>query len=385
MGIVDSRDPGAGGGVALAARLAMRNLLQDRVRFVLSVLAVALALMLILVLLGLRAGARLGAVVYLDNAPGSVVVLPPGVRTTGAGSSQLLSPETTDAVTSTEGAGKVTPILLTLGFAELHGRQEGIKLVGYDAAFGGGPWSLKEGREPATDDEVVLDRVIASRHQLAIGDSFVLGGRTLVIAGLSNETASWTGSYAFARKPAVESIVLAPGGTSLLLVTPASGTTPAELAERLKALPGTNVLLKSDLMDNDAELLVGIIDKIILLMVAAAFIVGALVVGMVIYTATTERRTEYGILKAIGARNALLYRVVTVQSLAAGGLGAVLSVGLAFVMGWLVAFARPQFLVLIEPRAIAVTIVAGLAMALGGGLVPARSAGRLAPAEVFRR
>lgn len=370
---------------ASAARLAVRNLLQDRLRFALSVVAVALALMLILFLLGLRAGARRSAVVYLDNVAGSVAVLPPGARTTGSGSAQFLSRETADAVSATEGVARVTPILIIMGFSELHGTKEGIKLVGYDGAFGGGPWKLKQGREPTKDDEVVLDRVIASRHRLGIGDSFAVGGRTLTIVGLSNETASWTGSYAFARKAAVESIVLEPGAASLLVVTPSAGTTPAGLATKLQALPGTNVLLKSELMDNDAALIVGIIDQIILLMVAAAFVVGALVVGMVIYTATNERRTEYGILKAIGARNALLYRVVTVQSLAAGSLGAVLGVGFAFAMGWLVAFARPQFLVLIEPSAIALTIVAGLIMAVAGGLVPARSAGRLAPAEVFRR
>jgi len=81
----------------------------------------------------------------------------------------------------------------------------------------------------------------------------------------------------------------------------------------------------------------------------------------------------------------VLYRVVASQSLAAGSLGAALGVGFAFVMGWLVATARPQFPVIIEPPALVVAIAAGLSMALAGGLLPARSAGRLAPAEVFRR
>jgi putative ABC transport system permease protein len=105
----------------------------------------------------------------------------------------------------------------------------------------------------------------------------------------------------------------------------------------------------------------------------------------VIYTATNERSSEYGILKAIGGRNGLLYRVVATQSLMAGSLGAVFGVGFAFAMRWLVTTARPQFLVVIEPSAIVVTIAAGLTMALAGGLLPARSAGRLAPADVFRR
>lgn len=371
--------------LASAWHLALRNLLQDRVRFVLSVVAVALALMLILFLLGLRAGAQRGAVVYLENVSGSVVVLPPGVSTTGAGSTQFLGPELVAEVASTDGVGKVTPILLTMGFSELHGTKEGVKLVGYDASLGGGPWDLHKGREPEADDEVVLDRVVADRHGLGIGDSFALGGQTLTIVGLSNETASFTGSYAFARRSAVERIVLAPSAASLLVVTPAPGTTADALVARLGGIQVTNVLLKRELMDNDAELIAGVLDQILFLMIGAAFVVGVLVVGMVIYTATNERRSEYGILKAIGAGNGMLYRVVASQSLAAGSLGAALGVGFAFVMGWLVATARPQFPVIIEPSALAVAIAAGLSMALAGGLLPARSAGRLAPAEVFRR
>ncbi len=382
---MDARGGPALRSLSSAWHLALRNLCQDRVRFILSVVAVALALMLILFLLGLRAGARRSAVVYLDNAPGSVAVMPPGGKTTSAGSAQFLTPEITEAVASAEGVASVTPILITLGFSDFHGTKEVIKLIGYDSRLGGGPWALNDGREPETDDEVVLDRVLARRHAVGIGDSVEVAGRELTVVGLSNETASWTGSYAFARKTAVEALVLAPGASSVLLVTPAPGTTAAELVARLRAVPGRNVLLKRELMDNDAEVVAGIVDQVILLMLAAAFVVGALVVGMVIYTATNERRAEYGILKAIGARDGLLYRVVAAQSLLAGSLGAVIGVGFAFAMRWLVISAKPQFLVVIEPSAIAVTIAAGLTMALAGGLMPARSAGRLAPAEVFRR
>ena len=371
--------------LASAGHLALRNLVQDRLRFALSVVAIALALMLILFLLGLRAGVKQGAVVYLDNAPGSVAVLPPGGETTSAGAAQFLAPDVAQAVASTDEVARVTPILLTLGFAEFHGTKEVIKLVGYEAALGGGPWALKAGREPATDDEVVLDSVLASRHDVEIGDSVELVGRLLTVVGLSKETASFSGSYVFARKTTVESVTLAPGGASVLLVTPAPGTTPAELVAKLRALPGTNVLLKREVMDNDTEVIAGIVDPILLLMVAAAFFVGALVVGMVIYTATDERRAEYGILKAIGAGNGLLYRVVASQALVSGGLGAGFGIGLAFAMRSLVVSARPQFMVVIGPSAIALTVAAGLLMALAGGLLPARSAGRLAPAEVFRR
>lgn len=365
--------------------LAIRNLLQDKLRFALSVTGVALAVMLILFLLGLREGMFRSAVAYLDHAPGSVAVMPEGVKSTSAGSGQFLSPETVEEVASAPGVARATPIMLMMAIPELHGKKQVVKLVGYDRALGGGPWDLAEGREPVADNEVVLDRVLADRHDFKVGDLFEVGGQRLTVVGLSNQTASFSGSFVFAGKSLVESLALAPGAATFVLLTPSPGTAPDELVARLQDPPGTNVLLKSRVMANDQEILAGILDQVILLMVAAAFIVGTLVVGMVIYTSTIERRGEYGILKAIGAGNAVLYRVVASQAVVAAGVGALLGVGLAFTMGSLVMNMKPQFLVAIEPPAIIGTLAAGFVMALAGALVPARAVARLAPAEVFRR
>lgn len=365
--------------------LAISNLLQDRLRFFLSVLGIALAVMLILFLLGLREGMFRSAVVYLDHTPGSIAVMPAGVKSTSAGSGQVLPAETVEQISGTTGVERATPIMLMLAISEFHGKKEVVKLAGYTPGLGGGPWDLAEGREPQTDDEVVLDRVLAERHGFGPGDSFELSGRELTVVGLSNETASFSGSYVFVRKEVAEELALEPGGASFVLISPAPGTARPELMASLGSLSGTNVLPKSEVMANDQEILAGILDQIVFLMVAAAFIVGALVVGMVIYTATVERRGEYGILKAIGARNGMLYRVVLSQALVSASAGSLLGVGLALGMGEIVMSMKPQFLVSIERDSILVTLVAGFVMALAGALFPARAVTGLAPAEVFRR
>ena len=364
--------------------LALQNLLQDKLRLSLSVIGVALAVMLILFLIGLREGFFRTAVIYLEHAPGSIAVMPEGVRSTGAGSGQFVSPETVDAVTSTPGVTRATPIQLMMAIPELHGRKELIKLVGYDRDLGGGPWNLVDGREPTAADEVVLDRALADRHNVAVGDTFDISGFELEVVGLSGETSSWTGSYAFASNAFVESLEFAPGA-SFVLVTPEQDTSVDELMSRLRSIESISVLRKSEVMDNDKQIIAGIADQVLMLMVAAAFIVGALVVGMVIYTATTERRGEYGIVKAIGARNGVLYRVVVSQAIVAAGLGALLGIMLAFAMGWLVMSLKPQFLVAIEPFAIVITLAAGFGMAFAGALLPARAVAGMAPGEVFRR
>ena len=47
-----------------------------------------------------------------------------------------------------------------------------------------------------------------------------------------------------------------------------------------------------------------------------------MIVGLIIYTATVERQREYGVMKAIGAKNRVLYQVVLTQALFASISGA---------------------------------------------------------------
>ena len=242
---------------------------------------------------------------------------------------------------------------------------------------------MVDGREPGADDELVIDEATARQHDIAIGDQVSLLDRNATVVGLSDETTFWAGSIAFARITRLESLARAPGLRSFLIVTPEAGTSPEALRDRL-AIPGTEVLLKSDVIANDRKLMARVYDAPIGLMVAIAFVVGVLVVGLVIYTATIERRREYGALKAIGARNRTLYGVVATQAFIAVAAGAVSGIALGYGAGAALMAWRPQFPVDIEPAAVGVVLIASLVMAVLAALIPARAVARLEPAEVFR-
>jgi len=362
--------------------LAWRNLSRDRTRFLLSVLGVAVSVTLILLLAGYRAGIYRQASAYLDNTPGAVVVAERGIRDF-LGTTSALPPTAQEAVRRAEGVERVIPVVSQFVIFERHGRKDGFFLIGYEPSAGGGPWRLIEGREPAADDEIVVDSTTARQHGIAIGDQARLLDRDATVVGLSDETTFWAGSIAFARITTLESLLRAPGLRSFLLVTPEPGTSPEALRDRLD-VPGVEVLLKTEVIENDRKLMARVYDAPIGLMVGIAFFVGVLVVGLVIYTATIERRREYGAVKAIGARNRTLYRIVTTQALIAAAAGAVVGVGLAYAAGAALMAWRPQFRVDIEPAAVGVVLAASLLMALLAALIPARAVARLAPAEVFR-
>ena len=364
--------------------LARRNLLRDRTRLALSVLGVALAVMLMLLLNGLLGGMYTQIGAYLDHSPGSVVVAQTGVRNL-LGATSIVPPGTVDRVRSEVGVARAIPIISQFVILDIKGRKQPTYMIGYDSAQGGGPWQLASGRSPQTDDEMVFDRVLAQRNDIALGDTVTVMGRGFTVVGLSDGTTSWMTSFFFVRASAAESLLRVPGATSFILVSPTQDTSATALRDRLDTLPGIEAVLKSDMVANDVTLIARFFSLPLKLMVAIAFLVGTLVVGLVIYTATTERRKEYGMLKAIGARNWLLYRVVTAQALIAALAGAVFGVGLAFGVAQLIMVARPQFLVTLAAPAVGQVVGATLLMAAFASFFPARLLGQLAPAEAFRK
>lgn len=364
--------------------LARRNLFQDKTRLALSIGGVALAVMLILLLNGFLAGMNRQLTSYLTFSPGSIVVAQKGVRNL-LGATSLLPLNTTNEVEGVNGVVKAVPILSQFVILDFHGKRQPAYLIGYEPERGGGPWKMATGREPQTDSEVVLDQVLAKRHNLQVGDSFQVMGQDFKIVGLSANTSSWMTSFFFIRKSAVENLLRIPEATSFLLVTPVDGVTLEDVRQRLDSIPEVNALTKTEMASNDLNLFAKIFSAPLKLMVAIAFLVGTMVIGLVIYTATVERQREYGVLKAIGAANWVLYRVVTVQALLATFVGALAGVLLAYAVSQWIMSAWPQFLVVLDPRDVGVALLAGLGMALLAALFPARVIAGLAPAEVFRK
>ena len=66
-------------------------------------------------------------------------------------------------------------------------------------------------------------------------------------------------------------------------------------------------------------------------------------------------------------------------------MGSILGVAATYGTAQFIMSIYPQFLILLEPRAVIQSFVIGLGMALLAALFPARVIARLAPAEVFRK
>lgn len=365
--------------------LAFRNLWQQKFRLALSIGGVALSIMLIVLLNGFLSGIYKQVTAYLDNTPADFVIAQDGVRNLLSATS-LLPASTADLARGVRGVDRVTPIVSQFVILDIHDKKVVGYLVGYEPDAGGGPWSMKEGRLPASDDEVVLDWVMAQEHGFNLGDSIEILDENFTVVGLSDGTHSWMASFLFVEKRAAERLLLLPNATSFVLLTLEPGSDSTAVATRLRRrLRDVEFLPAATLKANDVKLLVEVFAIPLQLMVSIAFAVGTAILGMIIYTATVERLREYGVLKAVGAKNRHLYWLVSQQGVVTAAAGMGLGIGLAWIVGqWIMALS-PKFLILLQPQRVLAVAISGIVMGLLAALLPARHVASLDPAQVFRK
>jgi putative ABC transport system permease protein len=365
--------------------LAFRNLFQHKFRLALSIGGVALAIMLILLLNGFLAGIYAQVTAYLDHTPADLMVAQDGV-TNMLSATSLLPPSAVDLARGVPGIAQAIPIVSQFVILDIHDRKVVAYLVGYDTDLGGGPWALKAGRAVADDDEVVLDWVMAERHDFNLGDAIEILDEDFTVVGLSDGTNSWMASFLFIDKRAAEQLLLTPAATSFLLMTLEPDADSVAVESRLRRrLRQVEILPAAAFKQNDLDLLVQVFAIPMQMMAAIAFAVGTAILGMIIYTATVERMREYGVLKAVGAENWHLYWLVTQQGLVTALLGVTLGIALAWTVGQGVMRLFPQFLVVFQPGSTLTTVGSGLLMGLLAALLPARYVSSLDPARVFRK
>jgi putative ABC transport system permease protein len=111
-------------------------------------------------------------------------------------------------------------------------------------------------------------------------------------------------------------------------------------------------------------------------------IVGFVVVGQILYSGTLQYIREYGTLKAMGARNSAVIRVILSQAMISAALGFV--VGGVLAVGMKKAMAAANLTVALSPQLYAATAVVTVLMCSFAALLSIVKVLRLDPASVFK-
>lgn len=365
--------------------IARRNLFQEKLRFVISGSGVALAIMLILILNGFFAGMNRQVTAYLDNAPVDIVIAQKGLRNF-VGTNSIVPLSAVQKIEEIKGVKEVIPVFVSYAVLEIRGRKIFALLIGFDPKTGGGPWKMLNGHSDINNKEVIFDHTAARRNHLKLKDKLNILGKKFKIVGLSGGTSSWMTGTTFITFKAASQLRRASGTAGFLLVSAKDKTQINSLKKKIAdEVRNLSVVSKETMAANDVALFAGVFGGPLRLMVMIAFLIGLMLVGLTIYTATVERAKEYGVLKAIGMRNWKLYLVVIEQALISSFVGFVLGVALSFVLVKIINNFAPQFLILVEASYIARVFPLAIAISILASYIPVRTIAKIDPAIAFRR
>lgn len=393
--------------------LALQNLGRRKARTLLLVLAVAIGGGVVFTSAVLMRSIERSMAVGFTRLGADLLVVPEGTLTNITAA--LLTVEPTDLTLDTRlldrlaslmGVQRVAPqrIFRTEDSGYGHHR-ESVDLIAFDPQrdFTVQPWLEERLDRPLQAGDVI----VGGRRDHALGSELLLFGKPFRIYGKLGKTAVGTHErglfmsfetmrgLAQVEGAAGTRVALDPTAISGALVELAPGATAPQVRFAVLAnLPGVKVVAGESMLTSVRQGLAALLNGILALMIIM-FLSTALMVSVLFSAIITERRHEFGLLKAIGARRIQIVGMMLTEAAVATAVGGLAGVVLGVL---LLRFYERSLVYYLESIGVpfiwldtaTVSLLAGgcilLASVIGaaGALLPAWRASRREPYELIR-
>jgi putative ABC transport system permease protein len=372
------------------ANLAWKNLIHDRTRLGVTLTGIVFSLVLILVQSGLFLG-------FLDTSGNIIAHSGADLWISGKGiphvnAAPAIPERRRYQALRVPGIDRIDRLVLQFNPWKLpNGSHEQIQVAAFELEGGmGGPWNLTAGSLDAlrAEDTVIVDELYLGKLGVrAVGDTFELNGRRARVVGFTRGIRSFTTSpYVFTSLAnGFRYSRVRPDETTFLLIRVKAGADVAALQRQLReAVPGVDVLTNDEMLYLTRYYWIIRTGAGVTTLIGAflGLLVGMVVVAQTIYAATVDHIREFGTLKAMGAGNAYVYRVILQQAMLSGAFGFVI----ALAAGAFISIrSQSGNTAILLPRELAVaTFVLSLLMCAGASILSIRKATTIDPALVFR-
>ncbi len=358
--------------------VARRNLLTEKTRFFVAVGGVAFAVFLIVIIWSVYQGLHDSGSSPIEGIPADLWVLQEGAPDLFHSDSRI--PDDIDAtVADVPGVLTVQRVIGRTMLYGVDGRDGRSLFLAFDdgsvqaAALDGGLPT----QEPRPGE------IVASANIARPGQTLTVAHRQFTVVGTHSQSGLY-GSFSFMNYQDAQGFLTPEGTASYLLVTLSDPSQAQTMATAIgERVSGVDVFTAQQFVERNTEDMNSFL-PVILVLVVIAFLVGVAIISLTIYTATIEKARDFGVLKALGASNGDLYRIVLWQSFAVGVLGFVTGVPLALGASRLIEALVPQFLTLFQWQAIVAVLLAVVIMCGLASYLPLSRILRIDPAVVFR-
>lgn len=333
-----ARDYQNDGAMSLVLTLASRNLFQDRLRFVAALVGIVFSVVLIMAQIGLYVGFSRMVTTMIDHASTDLWIVSKGTRYFEDLS--LVDTKAGDRLRRIDGVAGVVPTVLGFSAWQLpDGSMTPVFIVGSEVTASGLlPWNVVSGTVQSliAAGTVAIDRTYADRLGVSeVGTSADIRGEPVTVGAVTHGIRSFTTSpYVFTRLEDARRYVGLPAGfTSQFLVR----VRPDADLERVRhdilaSIPGVQALTPAEFRDESRSFWLYRTGAGAALVAGAMLgvIVGTVIVAQTLYSSTKDHLFEFATLRAMGASNRYIYKVITSQAL----LSAVTGFAIAALIGF---------------------------------------------------
>ncbi|HUO94553.1 MAG TPA: ABC transporter permease [Rhizomicrobium sp.] len=327
--------------MSLIFRLASRNLFQDRLRFIATIIGIVFSIVLVSVQLGLFLGFQKMVTTMIDHTPADLWVVSRGTKCFEDPS--LLDKHDQAKALSVPGVSEVVPLII--GFSEWSVPHDGttpVFVVG-TTPKGLQPWHVVQGSFSAVSDPhgVAIDRSYFGRLGVsALGDTTTIRNHTVAVKAITQGIRSFTTTpYVFAPLDSAQTYIgTAHNEISYLLVHLAHGADAAQVRNALlHKLDKVEVLTPLEFRDRSRSFWLFGTGAGFALFGGALLgaIVGTVIIAQTLYSSTKDHLTEFATLRAIGSSSLYIHKVIITQALLSAVIGFGAAAVIDFIVVWL--------------------------------------------------
>ena len=393
-------------------RLTLSGIRNRQMRSWLTIIGVVISITLVVIIISLNSGLQRTVNSQLQRFGGNLIFVFPGKETNPLLSlvgGQKFNKEDLLDLKNIEGVEMVVPTNVAGMNVEYKGENKsvlihgapwvGIKTIFEDSrglTLFGDTWP-----QAGNTNEIVLGYTIATglfKNKVQVGDEITITSKKIKVVGYLSESGNFKDDNSiYLAEEAFEQLSGIKNKASLAMITvnPQASMNLIEKEINFQLSGQSEVTDFTILTPAKAESLVGgtlnIIEIGLLIIALVSLLVGAVGIMNTMYTSVLERTKQIGIMKAIGASSEAILSLFLLESgiigLIGGFFGIIFGILSAYFIGHLAVYAGISGLFSfsdIDYYGLGVILIITTIVGVLSGVLPARSAARLEPAEALR-
>jgi len=363
----------------------IRILTDKPIRFALTFTGIAFCIILILFILGVYNGVAEGSIEYIKKTPADIWVLQGNNNNIMLGTS-IIPANYINIIKRDSLIESASAVFLFFTNIIVENDSATVLLTGYVPGATGGPPKIIEGREILKDDEIVLDKSFAAKHNIAVGNIIFIQDDTLRVVGFSTGTNAFVTQYAFVTLKYGQSIVDLPGLASFFIIKARDEKYIPTIMNSIKKKFGGTLSLftnKTFLINNIREMEAGILPLFYAIAVIGGIVL-SIILSLILSVNILEKRRDFAIMKILGSSQWFLDKLVIAQALAISLTALLFAIAAFFPLLRFVEYVSPEVTARVGVSHILLVAFVTIIISLLSSLLACKKTRSIYPLEVFQ-